>query len=184
MEKRTLVGLLAAGLLAAMLPGAAAATSDSQGADPAAPEMVEVTTLGAPIIWCDDDSETSETVGPIERTYGSTCQIQHKWSDSRLKGTETYVANGVFYDDSSELSIGHYVHSIVTEYGAWRMRPQFRFESSLGGPGDFSGTWDWTARMPTRALAWSSPRTKSEASRASSSRTICRQRRRALRRTG
>ena len=42
--------------------------------------------------------------------------------------------------DDSGLSVAHYVHDIVTDDGAWRMRPQFRIDSA-DGPENFSGTW-------------------------------------------
>ena len=115
-----------------------------QGVDPAAPVMVEVTTLGDPIVSCYEDPAI-EVDGPITWEWGTTCEVQQKWSDPRLKGTETYVENLVEYNDDSELWVAHYVHNIVTDHGAWRMRPQFRFESagmdSPVGPGSFSGTW-------------------------------------------
>jgi len=142
--------VLALGLSAAVLVaqpfdrlGGSVAAAE-QVADPAAPVMVEVTTSGGPIISC-YEGPAIEVDGPVAWEWGTTCEVQHKWSDPRLKGTETYVDNSVNYNDDSELSIGHFVHNIVTDDGAWRMRPQFRFESagmdSPVGPGSFSGTW-------------------------------------------
>ena len=107
-----------------------------QGADPAAP--VEVTATFRGIGNCADGS--IEMDGYFKREYGFTCTVDNEWSDPRLQGTETYVANGVAYLDESELYVGHYVHDIVTDDGAWRMRPQFRIDSA-DGTLNFSGTW-------------------------------------------
>jgi hypothetical protein len=109
-----------------------------QDAEPPAP--VYVTTIGAAGFSCVEGSESSEVVGPIEQNYGLTCNVSNVWSDPRLEGTETYVHNRFEYMDDSGLSITHYVHDIVTDDGAWRMRPQFRIEST-DTPGDFVGTW-------------------------------------------
>lgn len=81
-----------------------------------------------------------EVIGPV-RTSERTCTIPNEWSDPRLQGTDTYRDLGVSYAHESGLYIGQYVHDIVTEDGAWRMRPQFRFYSVDGGPENFSGTW-------------------------------------------
>jgi hypothetical protein len=105
-----------------------------QAAEPAPPVEVTAETTG---ITC--TSGSPERDGSVQRVYGMTCEVHNEWSDPRLQGTETYVDNSVRYMDDSGLSIAHYVHNIVTDDGAWRMRPQFSFESA--GPGDFSGTW-------------------------------------------
>lgn len=93
-------------------------------------------------LTCSDGS--TELDGNVERGFGATCEVDNEWSDPRLEGTETYVHNGVAYTDGSGVWIGHFFHDIVTDEGAWRMRPQFRFESASeleDGVGDFSGTW-------------------------------------------
>jgi hypothetical protein len=105
-----------------------------QGAAPAAP--VEVTATHRDI-GC-EGYDSSEVEGRVVRVYGNTCTVDNEWSDPRLQGTETYIDNYVDHADSG-LTIGHYVHNIVTADGAWRMRPQFRFESP--GLENFSGTW-------------------------------------------
>jgi len=105
-----------------------------QGADPVAP--VEVTATFRDI-GC-EGYDSSDVVGRVVTIYGNTCTVDNEWSDPRLQGTETYVDNYVDYADHG-LTIGHYVHNIVTDDGAWRMRPQFRIESA--GPENFSGTW-------------------------------------------
>ena len=105
-----------------------------QGADPVAP--VEVTATFRDISC--EGYDSSEVEGRLVRIYGNTCTVDNEWSDLRLEGTETYIDNYVDHADSG-LTIGHYVHNIVTDDGAWRMRPQFRIESS--GLKNFSGTW-------------------------------------------
>jgi hypothetical protein len=113
-----------------------------QGTELMAP--VYVTTIGAAAVTCDEDAGYSEEAGPVSWTYGMTCTVRNQWSDPRLQGTETYTANGVDYWDESELYVGHYTHNIVTDEGAWRMRPQFRFDSSPSGGeqvSNFTGTW-------------------------------------------
>jgi len=138
--KTIIAGALVFGLSAAFLvaqpfdrlgggvPGA------EEGADPAAP--VEVTATFRDI-EC-EGYDSSDVVGRVVRIYGDTCTVDNEWSDPRLEGTETYIDNHVVFADS-RLTIGHYVHNIVTDDGAWRMRPQFRIESS--GLKNFSGTW-------------------------------------------
>jgi hypothetical protein len=105
-----------------------------QGADPAAP--VEVTATHRSIAC--EGYDSSDVEGRVVRVYGNTCTVDNEWSDPRLQGTERYIDNYVDHADSG-LTIGHYVHNIVTDDGAWRMRPQFRFESP--GLENFSGTW-------------------------------------------
>ena len=112
-----------------------------QAAEPAAPVKVTATFQR---LDCDSSSGSSEgsfeEEGPVEWVYGSYCTAYNRWSDPRLQGTETYLSNGVEYMDDSELYVAHYVHDIVTDDGAWRMRPQFTFDSA-DGPGNYSGTW-------------------------------------------
>lgn len=105
-----------------------------QGVAPAAP--VEVTATFRDI-EC-EGYDSSEVVGRVVRIYGDTCTVNNEWSDPRLEGTETYRDNHVDFADSG-LTIGHYVHNIVTDDGAWRMRPQFSIDSP--GLDNFSGTW-------------------------------------------
>lgn len=117
--------------------------SAEQGAEPMAPEFVQ--TIGNPAVVCDEDSELADEGEFVSRWYGATCRVYSMWSDPRLKGTETYKVNGAQYMDDSEFYVGHFTHDIVTDVGAWRMRPLFRFDSADGlegdGPGSFSGTW-------------------------------------------
>jgi hypothetical protein len=110
------------------IPGA------EQGADPAAPVEVTARHVG---VGC-EGYDSSEVDGRVVRVYGYTCTVDNEWSDPRLQGTETYHDNYVDHADSG-LTIGHYVHNIVTDDGAWRMRPQFRIESP--GLKNFSGAW-------------------------------------------
>jgi hypothetical protein len=76
------------------------------------------------------------------RTSVRICTVRNEWSDPRLQGTETYRDSGASYLGDEGVYIGHFVHDIETDEGAWRMRPQFRFESvGEDGPANYSGTW-------------------------------------------
>ena len=108
-----------------------------QGVDPAAPVEVTATHRG---IEC-GDPDSSVVDGRVVRVYGYTCTVDNEWNDPRLQGTETYHDNWVDYADFSGLTIGQFVHNIVTVDGAWRMRPQFRIASDFTGLESFSGTW-------------------------------------------
>ena len=101
---------------------------------------------------CDSSAGSSEGSfeedGLVDRYRGAYCTVYNEWSDPRLQGTETYLNNGVEYMDGSELYVAHYVHDIVTDDGAWRMRPHFRFHSAddaaatpSSAMGAFSATW-------------------------------------------
>jgi hypothetical protein len=132
---RTLRLSLAGTVILALLGGlGGAVVAQDEPADPMAP--VEVTGKFVDLT-CGGSAGTRS--GPRVEGRQATCEVDNEWSDPRLEGTETYISNEVEYTDDSGLSIGHFVHNIVNDDGAWRMRPQFRFSSN--GPEDFSGTW-------------------------------------------
>ena len=128
-----LTGVVAMALLGGL--GGAVVAQDVP-ADPMAP--VEVTGKFVDLT-CGGSAGTRS--GPRVEGGQTTCEVDNEWSDPRLEGTETYTSNEFRYLGGSGLTIGHYVHDIVNDDGAWRMRPQFRFESFGQGPENFSGTW-------------------------------------------
>ena len=143
--KAITAGALALALSAAFLVAQPVDRSDvapgaEQDAKLAAPFEVTATFTD---MYCYDVPAVVD--GPLSREDGLTCTVYNEWNDPRLQGTETYGHNAVEYlSDDGEFSIAHYTHDIVTDVGAWRMRPQFRFASSDGlvdGPGNFGGTW-------------------------------------------
>jgi hypothetical protein len=107
-----------------------------QEAEPAPPVFVTGKVVG----YGECGGSAGNRTGSRVEDHGMTCEVKMEWNDPRLDGTNTYVDIGVEYTDSSGLEIGHYVHNIVTDDGAWRMRPQFRIDSA-DGPENFTGTW-------------------------------------------
>jgi hypothetical protein len=113
--------------------------SAEQTVEPVAPVMVTSETTG---LLCQPEP-TPEVDGPVSRTYGLTCEVLKEWSDPRLEGTDTYVENSTSYDlaDGDTLAMFSKVHDIVTDEGAWRMRPDLRFE--FPGTPDISDFPEW-----------------------------------------
>jgi hypothetical protein len=70
---------------------------------------------------CEVDDIIDEPV-PYTRI---TCEIFKEWSDPRLDGVDVTMRND---SDLDELQVFHSSHVIETDHGAWRMRPQIRFE--------------------------------------------------------
>jgi hypothetical protein len=109
---------------------------------PEAPIAVEVTkALG--LGECEEPTETS-----------FVCEVLHEWSDPRLQGTSLALENNksIELPDGDELAIFNNIYNIETADGAWRMRPQLRFEFEgspeleegprwwvLDGDGDYEG---------------------------------------------
>jgi hypothetical protein len=99
----------------------------------------------------DEEEPPDEPYGPAWLTQW-TGTVQHEWSDPRLQGTETFADNCIDYDFETDrdLTICQKIHNIVTDEGAWRMRPVFAIDASLPdgsgpGPSNFMGnsvgTW-------------------------------------------
>ena len=113
------------------IPGA------EQAVDPMAP--MEVT---GKLAWSEDRcTEAPEQVGPVEWNTGATCEVDIEWSDPRLQGTSVQMHNGMSYSfgDDIELDIDNNALDIVTDHGAWRMRPHVRFHF---------GDWSSPGRSP------------------------------------
>lgn len=91
--------------------------------DEGPPAPVEVT--GTSALYGCPDPGTTEDSGIFERTIGGTCQSHWTFSDERLSGTATNVANEDNYNDGTELSLGTFSLSIENDQGSWRMRPGF-----------------------------------------------------------
>jgi hypothetical protein len=128
---------LAGAVILALLGGlGGAVVAQDEAEDPMAPVEVTGKFVG---LTCGGSAGTRS--GSRVEGRQTTCEIDNDWSDPRLEGTETYISNDVEFTDGSGLSIGHFVHNIVNDDGAWRMRPQYRFSSAYPGPEDFSGTW-------------------------------------------
>jgi hypothetical protein len=102
------------------IPGA------EQGAEPVAPARVSGPTISRK---CGYESEPV-VEGPVERSYGTGCEILKDWSDPRLAGIDWRNNNATGYDlaDGDTLGIYYDVHVITTDEGAWRSRPQIAFE--------------------------------------------------------
>jgi hypothetical protein len=94
-----------------------------QGAEPPAPVEVTGELIDA---TCDED--------------GHICEVDIEWSDPRLEGTETYLTNsgGIDLSDDNGVGFDHRTHIIVTDDGAWRMRPQMRMDAW-----DYAGAEGW-----------------------------------------
>ena len=106
---------------AQVAPGAQSAT------EPAAP--VEFTGTGS-----DRPCEvpaTTEADGPVAHTRGASCGPTYSFSDARLNGTVTWLANDDEYTDGSGLVIQSVAMSIENDDGAWRMIPVL----SVNAPG-------------------------------------------------
>ena len=97
-----------------------------QGAEPVAPLRVTGPTISRK---CGPESEPV-VEGPVERWYGSGCEILKDWSDPRLAGVDWRNSNGTLYDLAGGDTLGVYydVHVITTDEGAWRSRPQITFD--------------------------------------------------------
>ena len=121
--KSGLSTILAIGLLAGSASGAAA-HEEADDSVAAAPVQVTGTSAagGCP------DAGTTEDMGLFERTVGGTCLPTWRFSDERLNGTATLVANEDNYTDESGISVGTFALSIENDEGGWRMRPGFWLE--------------------------------------------------------
>ena len=121
--KSSLSVILAIGLLAGSTVGIAAqeTTDDAVGAP------VEVTGTSV-LVGCPDPG-TTEASGIFERTIGGTCQTDWTFSDERLSGTGTMVANEDTYTDGSGIGFGIHALNIENDEGGWRMRPGYWLES-------------------------------------------------------
>jgi hypothetical protein len=95
------------------------------------PEPVYVTGRYAGGGGDDNEDPPSEELGPAWLTLW-TGTVQHKWSDPRLQGTETFAQNCIDYDpdENPELTICQVNHTIETDDGAWRMRPVFAIDAA------------------------------------------------------
>ena len=91
--------------------------------DEGPPAPVEVT--GTSVLYGCPDPGTTEDSGIFERTIGGTCQTDWTFSDERLSGSATMVANEDNYNDGTEVSLGTFSLSIENDQGGWRMRPGF-----------------------------------------------------------
>ena len=114
--------------------------SAEQGAEPVPP--VEVT---GTLTWSEDAcTEAPEQVGSVEWNIGATCEVDIEWSDPRLQGTSVSLHNGMSYSlgDDIQLDIDSNALDIVTDDGAWRMRPHVRFHfPDMSNPGSSSPEW-------------------------------------------
>jgi hypothetical protein len=99
------------------------------GAEQGAEPMVPLEVTGKLIYSEGACTEAPERVGPVEWNIGATCEMDMEWSDPRLQGTGVQLHNGMSYSfgDDIELDIDSNVLNIVTDTGAWRMRPHVRF---------------------------------------------------------
>jgi hypothetical protein len=105
------------------------------------PAPVYVTGTHVRLRECED--LPGEEYGPT-LLLRTTCTDQHTWNDPRLQGTETFWNYCIDYpDDPSELTLCQRVINIVTDEGAWRMRPFFTINAGSpdGEVGDSSSIW-------------------------------------------
>ena len=121
--KSSLSIILATGVVAGSAAGVTAQEA-TDGAVATAP--VEVT--GTSVLVGCPDAGTTEDLGLFERTIGGTCQTDWTFSDERLSGSGTMVANEDTYTDGSELGLGTFTLNIENDEGGWRMRPGFWLE--------------------------------------------------------
>ncbi|MGD8485986.1 MAG: hypothetical protein PVG27_12955 [Chloroflexota bacterium] len=120
------LAISAAFLVAQPFDQQGSAPGAEQAAEPLAPVYVTGETLDR---RC--EGETDPVVeGPVERSYGTGCEILKDWSDPRLAGIDWRNNNGTLYDlaDGDRLGIYYDVHVITTDEGAWRSRPQIAFD--------------------------------------------------------
>jgi hypothetical protein len=121
--KSSLGTILAIGLVAGSAVGVAA---EEAADDAVATAAVEVTGTSV-LVGCPDPGMT-EASGVFERTIGGTCRTDWTFSDERLSGLGTMVANEDDYIDQSGISLGTFALSIENGEGAWRMRPRHWLE--------------------------------------------------------
>lgn len=66
---------------------------------------------------------TTDVDGPVAHTRGASCGPTYSFSDPRLDGTVSWLANDDEYTDGSGLVIQSVAMSIENDEGAWRMIP-------------------------------------------------------------
>jgi len=90
-----------------------------------------------------DDEPVPEAIGPYELERYEPCEVYLDWDDPRFEGTDVWAGNSTRFDldDGTFMTFDHKIHDIVTDDGAWRMRPHLRFDAP--GYPDPDGNTEW-----------------------------------------
>ncbi len=93
------------------------------GAESAGERTAPVEFTGTGSVETCETPATTDVDGPVAHTRGASCGPTYSFSDPRLDGTVTWLANDDEYTDGSGLFIQSIAMSIENDEGAWRMIP-------------------------------------------------------------
>jgi hypothetical protein len=122
--------IIAVALLTFAVGGALVIARPFGQAEEVAPGAESATQRAAPVAFTGTGTDgpcevpaTTDVDGPVAHTRGASCGPTYSFSDPRLEGTVSWLANDDEYTDGSGLFIQSVAMSIENDDGAWRMIP-------------------------------------------------------------